>query len=109
MKDEPNAETGLYPFEGCCEHSFRVHSSKACQITGCSCKRRRQLPSIVPAGGSLVEARLDVDRDHALLVLLTDPRWKILHEVVRGPDTTMVLTKIVRPDGTELDRIAWSP
>lgn len=34
-------DTEVYPFPGCCEHSDRVHSSKACQITGCSCKRRR--------------------------------------------------------------------
>lgn len=108
MKDEPNAEEGLYPFVGCCEHAFRVHSTKACQIPGCQCKRRRQLPRATPSRTPVaaeVSARLDQD----LFALLQDPRWEITHEILRGTETTMVITRVIRPDGTELDQIAWTP
>ena len=103
MKSEPNAVEGIYPFEECCEHPFRVHSGKACQIPGCSCKRRRQLPPAPLAPTVAKGERPD------LVTHLQADGWTLTHEVVQGPETTMVITRIIRPDGTELDRSAWTP
>ena len=103
MKDEPKAEEGLYPFEECCEHAFRVHSRQACQIPGCPCRRRRQLQK-PPLAPTLAEG----ERPDLVTHLQADG-WKLTHEVVQGPKTTMVITRIHKPDGEILDETAWTP
>ena len=96
MKDEPKAEAGLYPFEECCEHPFRHHSSKACQIPGCPCKRRRQLPAATVAPPPVIEH-------------LQDKGWRLTHEVTMGQASVVVVTRVHAPDGTILSETAWTP
>ena len=96
MKNEPNAEAGLYPFDGCCEHPFRHHSAKACQIPLCSCKKRRQLAPVTFAPPELI-------------TLLREDGWKLTHEVTKGSATIVVVTRVHTPDGTVLSETAWTP
>lgn len=103
MKDERNAEEGIYPFEDCCEHPFRVHSSKACQVPLCPCKKRRQLPR-PPVAPKLVQGE-----PGDLVTHLQADGWSLSHEIVQGPKTTMIITRIHKPDGTILDETAWTP
>lgn len=112
MKDEPNAEAGLYPFAGCCEHPFRVHSSKACQIGECQCKRRRQLPrpAIPPeVTRAVVDAATGKGPAVDIVATVRPDGWTISHERFHNERGSLILTRLYHPDGDMMAEAIWDP